>query len=67
MISKQQKRPPGRPLGEANMEQIAIRLPKPMLTAIDDAIAGRLDGKTRSDFIRELIAEALEVRMKRAR
>jgi metal-responsive CopG/Arc/MetJ family transcriptional regulator len=47
------------------MDHIAIRPPKPMLAAIDDAIAARLDQKSRSDFIRELIAEALEARIKR--
>jgi metal-responsive CopG/Arc/MetJ family transcriptional regulator len=68
MIAKKDTRARGRPpkAEAATMDQIAIRLPKPMLAAIDDAIAGRLDGKSRSDFIRELIAEALEARMKRS-
>ena len=46
------------------MEQIAIRLPKTMLAEIDDAIAGRLDGKNRSDIIRELLGEAIQARAK---
>ena len=40
--------------GDATMEQFAIRLPKPMLAAIDEVIAGRLDQKNRSDLIREI-------------
>lgn len=44
------------------MHQIAIRLPKPMLAAIDELTAGRLDQPERSAIIRELLAEALQVR-----
>ena len=44
------------------MVQLAIRFPKPMLTAIDKVIAGRLDQPDRSAIIRELIAEALAAR-----
>jgi len=40
------------------MEQIAIRLPKALLEKLDDDVAGRLDGKNRSDLIRESIVEA---------
>jgi metal-responsive CopG/Arc/MetJ family transcriptional regulator len=47
------------------MEQIAIRFPKPMLAAIDDIIAGRFDQPDRSGIIRELLAEALEMRARR--
>ena len=53
------------PLGDASMHQIALRLPKPMLAAIDAIIEGRLDQPERSAIIRELIAEALQARAKR--
>jgi len=49
------------------MDQIAIRLPKPILAEIDNIIAGRLDAKNRSDMIRELLAEAIEARRGRKR
>lgn len=66
MIAKKQAPKMGRPLKEGvNMDQIAIRLPKPILAKIDDIIAGRLDAKNRSDIIRELLAEALEARERR--
>jgi metal-responsive CopG/Arc/MetJ family transcriptional regulator len=65
MIAKMHARERGRPpKGDATMEQIAIRLPKTMLAEIDDAIAGRLDGKNRSDIIRELLGEAIQARAK---
>jgi len=60
MIAKKDKRPRGRPTKETTMEQISIWLPKPMLDKIDEAVAGRLDGKKRSDLIRELLARALQ-------
>ena len=44
------------------MHQIAIRLPEPMLEAIDGLTTGRLDQPDRSTTIRELIAEAIEAR-----
>ena len=53
------------PIGETTMQQIAIRLPKPMLAAIDEMIAGRLDQPERSAIIRELIAQALSARRTR--
>jgi metal-responsive CopG/Arc/MetJ family transcriptional regulator len=67
MITKKQPRPVGRPLLKEGviMDQIAIRLPQAMLAMIDEAVAGRLDGKNRSDMIRELLAEALEARGKK--
>jgi metal-responsive CopG/Arc/MetJ family transcriptional regulator len=49
------------------MHQIAIRLPKPMLAAIDEMIAGRLDQPERSAIIRELLAEAITARGKSKR
>ena len=49
------------------MEQIAIRLPKALLEKLDDDVAGRLDGKNRSDLIRELIVEAYEACQRRGR
>jgi len=42
------------------MEQIAIRLPEALLARLDEDVVGRLDGKNRSDLIRELIVEAYE-------
>ena len=44
------------------MQQIALRLPKPMLAAVDEIVADRLDQPERGAIIRELIAEALEAR-----
>ena len=56
-------RPRGRPPKEGvTMHQIAIRLPEPMLEAIDGLTTGRLDQPDRSTTIRELIAEAIEAR-----
>jgi len=48
------------------MHQIAIRLPKPMLAAIDELLVGRLDQPERSAIIRELLAEALQARARKA-
>lgn len=47
-------------------DQIALRLPKPMLVAIDEIVSGRLDQPERSAIIRELLAEALTARAKKA-
>lgn len=44
------------------MQQIAIRLPRPMLDAIDGLIEGRLDKPDRTAVMRELLAEALAAR-----
>lgn len=67
-MTKKRKRPRGRPsLGEDAMEQIAIRFPKAMLTAVDAIIVGRLDRPDRSSIIRELVAEALRSREKRGK
>ena len=44
------------------MQQIALRLPKPMLAAIDEIVSDRLDQPERSAIILELLAEALEQR-----
>jgi len=41
------------------MQQIAIRLPKPMPAMIDEIVSGRLDQPERSAIIRELVAEPL--------
>ena len=67
MAKKQTSRPRGRPPREDadNMDQIAIRLPKALLATIDASVVGRLDGKNRSDMIRESLVEALEAREKR--
>jgi hypothetical protein len=45
-----------------SMQQIALRLPKPILAAIDQIVSGRLDQADRSAIIRELLAEALTAR-----
>lgn len=66
MIKMVKPRQRGRPpAGDATMQQIALRLPKPMLAAIDDMVAGRLDQPERSAIIRELLAEALDARKTR--
>jgi metal-responsive CopG/Arc/MetJ family transcriptional regulator len=57
-------RPPG---GDDTMQQIAIRLPKPLLAAVDAITEGRLDQPDRSAIIRELLAEAIARRMKKGR
>ena len=63
MIKAAKRRPRGRPFKGADaMEQIAIRFPKPMLDRVDEIIAGRLDRPDRSSIIRELVAEALQIR-----
>jgi metal-responsive CopG/Arc/MetJ family transcriptional regulator len=49
------------------MQQIAVRLPKPLLAAIDEFTEGRLDAPDRSAMIRELLAEAVAARRKRGR
>jgi metal-responsive CopG/Arc/MetJ family transcriptional regulator len=57
------RRPRGRPSKGADaMEQIAIRFPRQMLDKVDEIIAGRLDRPDRSSIIRELVAEALQMR-----
>jgi hypothetical protein len=61
-IRRQSGRPP---IGDTSMHQIALRLPKPMLAAIDEMLADRLDQPERSAIIRELLAEALAARKKR--
>jgi hypothetical protein len=68
MAKPTQRRGAGRPpMGDTSMQQIALRLPKPMLAAIDEVIAGRLDQPERSAIIRELLAEALAARQKQRR
>ena len=65
MAKAAKKRERGRPpVGATSMHQIAIRLPKPMLAAIDEMISGRLDQPERSAIIRELLAEAIQARGK---
>jgi Arc/MetJ-type ribon-helix-helix transcriptional regulator len=44
------------------MVQIAIRFPRPILEKVDEIVAGRLDRPDRSSVIRQLVAEALEIR-----
>ena len=47
------------------MQQTTLRLPKPMIAAIDELLIGRLDQPDRSTVIRELINEALQARARR--
>jgi metal-responsive CopG/Arc/MetJ family transcriptional regulator len=66
MKGKSPKRHPGRPpMGDASMEQIAIRLPKQMLEVIAELATGRLARQDRSTVIRELLDEAIEARLAR--
>lgn len=48
------------------MKQIALRLPLQMLVAIDNLRRGRMDRPDRTAMIRELLAQALEAKMKKA-
>ena len=67
MRKRAPRRQPGRPpLGDTSMQQTTLRLPKPMLAAIDELLVGRLDQPDRSTIIRELLAEALQARAKKA-
>lgn len=62
-VAKVKKAGRGRPsLDGEPMQQIAIRLPRPMLDAIDGLIEGRLDKPDRTAVMRELLAEALAAR-----
>lgn len=55
------KRGPGRPsMGPTT--QLAIRFPNEMIEAVDEITAGRLDRPDRASVIRELVAEAIEIR-----
>jgi metal-responsive CopG/Arc/MetJ family transcriptional regulator len=68
MAKTPKRRARGRPpKGDHTMEQIAIRFPKPMLALVDEIVAGRLDRPDRSSIIRELVAEALQMRGHRGR
>jgi hypothetical protein len=68
MSPKPKSRSRGRPpAGDDTMQQIALRLPKPLLAAIDEFTEGRLDAPDRSAIIRELLAEAVAARRKRGR
>ena len=68
MIAKPKQRPRGRPPGgDSTMQQIAIRLPKPLLAAVDEMTIGQLDQPDRSAIIRELLAEAVAARKKKGR
>lgn len=58
----------GRPAksGKPLLAPVMVRFPQAMIDAIDDVAASRLDQPDRSSVIRELIAEALEARLRRA-
>ena len=45
---------------------LALRLPEPMIEEIDEIVAERFDQPDRSSVIRELLAEALAARKKKA-
>jgi Arc/MetJ-type ribon-helix-helix transcriptional regulator len=49
------------------MKQIALRLPVEMLRRLDDLVEARLDRPDRTAVIRELLAEGLDAREKKAR
>lgn len=66
-MTKTEKRGPGRPpKGTRAMKQIAIRLPDDMLDQVDDIIAERFGLPDRTAVIRELVAEALAARKRKA-
>lgn len=52
---------------EEPMKQIALRLPAEMLRRLDAIVEERLDQPDRTAVIRELLAEGLDAREKRAR
>jgi metal-responsive CopG/Arc/MetJ family transcriptional regulator len=59
-MSNTPKKRVGRPpKGDATMPQIALRLPQPMLDAIDRMRNDRMDQPDRAAMIRELLAKAL--------
>ena len=66
-MARQKARGRGRPPADDRMVQIAIRLPSVVLDYVDEQLQGRLDGKDRSSFIRELLAEAIEARQRSGR
>lgn len=69
MAGRESGRGRGRPRTheDGTMHQIAIRLPEPLLAAIDEMLADRLDRLDRSTLIRTLLAEAIEARRKATR
>jgi Arc/MetJ-type ribon-helix-helix transcriptional regulator len=55
------------PIGKRALgEPLSLRFPAEMLEAIDAIVAGRMDRPDRSAVVRELVAEALMARAKRA-
>ena len=64
MIEKEHKKPGRPPLVGDTMQQIALRLPKVMIKALDEMADARLDRPDRSVLIRELLAEGLERRQR---
>ena len=66
--SKSPKRHRGRPpIGDENMEQIAIRLPRQILDDVDSFTAGSVSRTPRSVTIRQLLEEAIEARMQKGK
>ena len=68
-MARQQTAPKrGRPsIGERALRSpVALRFPDEMLEAIDEIAASRMDRPDRSAVIRELVAEALMARKKKA-
>lgn len=61
-MGKMGKRGPGRPPkhGDAMMVKINIRMPQPMMDAIQGVVSSRKDGADTAQVIRELLAKALE-------
>lgn len=66
MTNVEHPRPRGRPPkhDEAMLARINIRVPKPVMEAIEAVRAERKDGADVAQVIRELLVEALEERRK---
>lgn len=66
-MTKSPQRRPGRP-SKPDHERagvISVRFPPPLLDALDEIVAARLDGADRSAVIREFVADGVQRQQKR--
>lgn len=69
-MPKLPKRPPAKPgrppLGDRSMSHaLTIRFPEAMMTEIERLMATRMDAPDKGAIVRELVAEALQARLRR--